>query len=171
MEIPQGSGQRLGDIDAITQQLSRHKAIDEPVVQLHRIIYVNRGENIRRKHYISSFTGFTFDKNSKEAESTKARMDKLERTLLVQICHILHLQINGTKNDIIQRIFDFLMKPSSSLCTGHGPQPKRRSSSAKAKSKSKKRSSTSKPAKVMYLFDFRQAWFVSNTRNLLYHNF
>ncbi|XP_076319206.1 protein DEK-like isoform X2 [Tachypleus tridentatus] len=100
------------------------------------IIIIVQVSEIKRN--IRKFNGFPFTKDSPEFERKKAKLEKPTIAMLKHMCETLDIERSGTKEELIERLMTFLIKPAA---TGKAtPRPKRRSSSkGKGSSKGEKR--------------------------------
>ncbi|XP_076441371.1 protein DEK-like [Babylonia areolata] len=112
VDIPEGKGTKLGECPRIEFKLNQTKAID--LKPLHRLLYNRAGSNMEVKRNIRQFNGFTFTKGDKEYEKRVTSLNKLTLAGLKHVCEVLDIERGGTKSAIVERIMDFLMKPSSS---------------------------------------------------------
>ncbi|KAL8590460.1 hypothetical protein ACOMHN_011673 [Nucella lapillus] len=112
VDIPEGKGTKLGDCPRIEFKLNHIKAID--LKPLHRLLYSKAGTNNEVKKNIRQFNGFTFAKGDKEFEKRVTSLNKFTVAELKHLCEVLDIERGGTKSAIVERILDFLMKPSSS---------------------------------------------------------
>lgn len=76
-------------------------------------------KNIRR------FNGFDFKKDSDEYAKKLSAAQKFELKQLKSICEMLDLEKKGNKEEISERILEFLMEPKDSGKTVGGGRPKR----------------------------------------------
>ncbi|XP_044265247.1 protein DEK isoform X3 [Tribolium madens] len=123
IEIPNGSGTSLGAIPRIDASISRFK--NEDMRLLHKILFKLQGKSTMIKKNIKKFNGFEFKKDSEEYSKKVASMTKCDVKQLKSICEMLDLQKTGTKDDIIERILDFLLEPKDSGKPVGGGRPKR----------------------------------------------
>ena len=77
------------------------------------------------KKNIKKFNGFDFKKDSDEYTKKVASLHKYEVKHLKSVCEMLDLQKTGPKDDIIERILDFLLEPKDSGKAVGGGRPKR----------------------------------------------
>lgn len=113
----------MGNIPRIDASISRFKSDDLKL--LHRILYKTPGKATMIKKNIKKFNGFDFKKDSDEYTKKIANMHKFEVKQLKSICEMLELQKTGTKDDLIEKILDFLIEPKDSGKTATGGRPKR----------------------------------------------
>ncbi|KAJ8926026.1 hypothetical protein NQ315_009881, partial [Exocentrus adspersus] len=119
IEFDGGSGTPLGDIARVDASISRFK--NDDLKLLHRLLFKVPGKNTQIKKNIRKFNGFDFKKDSEEYTKKVAFAHKFETKHLKSICEMLDLTKSGTKDDIIERVMDFLIDPKD---TGRG-RPKR----------------------------------------------
>ncbi|XP_008196366.1 protein DEK isoform X2 [Tribolium castaneum] len=123
VEIPNGSGTSLGAIPRIDASISRFK--NEDMRLLHKILFKLQGKVTMIKKNIKKFNGFEFKKGSEEYSKKVASMTKCDVKQLKSICEMLDLQKTGSKDDIVERILDFLLEPKDSGKPVGGGRPKR----------------------------------------------
>jgi len=144
-KIPEGKGTKLGDIPLIEHNLSRKPW--EIMKTLHMLLYKTLGKQTTGRKDLRQFCGFE-DDDPHEAYRTK-KLNAMTGTELKQFCLILDLERGGNKDDLVQRILDFIKRPKDN--GGKVPESKKKKSSKKgskkSKSKRKSSSSSSKPKK------------------------
>lgn len=69
------------------------------------------------KKNLRIFNGFGFDKNSAEFGKKRDMLNKMVSKELKTICEALNVEKSGTKDELIERILEFLLEPK--------PKPKR----------------------------------------------
>lgn len=136
LHIPEGTGEKLGDCPRIEYQLNQVKAEDLKII--HRTLFDRPGSVAVIKKNIRKFNGFDFDKDDKRFEKKRAQLSKNTIAGLKKMCKILDLERGGSKEDILNKLMDFLLAPKSSGESVPKPKKKRKSGSVKAKSKGKK---------------------------------
>lgn len=141
-EIGEGTGERLGEFPAIEAQIQKKKTDDLKV--FHRVLFNRPGTTVLIKKNIRSFRGFSFSKSSPEFKKKHAALVKLTLANLKDMCSILNLERSGTKEDIVDRILDFLLKPNTET---HSGKKRKSKSKGSAKKKSKKDSTTNSNSK------------------------
>ncbi|KAK2189342.1 hypothetical protein NP493_109g07023 [Ridgeia piscesae] len=112
LDVPEGSGSKLGEIDNIEYQL--RKVHGDDLKPLHRVLYSRAGTTTEVKKNIRKFCGFTFEKNSPEYQKRVQVITKCTMAQLKLMCETLDLERGGTKENIVERLIDFLMSPHSS---------------------------------------------------------
>lgn len=148
-EIPEGSGEKLGECPRIEFQIQKTKT-DELKV-LHRILFNRPGSGNEIKKNLRRFCGFTFTRDSPEYEKKKNNLDKITIPVLKHICEILDLERSGTKEDVIVRLLEFLLcpkpsgkkVPTSKKRVSGGKTEKHKQKSGKEKKISKKKEESS----------------------------
>ncbi|VDI16659.1 protein DEK [Mytilus galloprovincialis] len=146
VDIPEGVGEKLGDIPRVEFQINKFKA--EDLKTLHRVLFGKITAATKVKKNIRLFTGFEFKKDDKEY---KKRRDMLlnrnfHMPMLKVVCEVLDLEKKGTKDEVAERVMAFCMAPKS---TGKKvPQSKKRKrSETKGKGDKKKTKKDSKSSK------------------------
>nr|CAI5824446.1 unnamed protein product [Callosobruchus analis] len=135
IEFAEGKGTALGDIPRIDASISRFK--NDDLKPLHRLLFKVNGKSTLVKKNIRKFNGFNFDKESEEYQKKIGSAQKLDTKQLKSICEMLDLQKSGTKDDIANRIVEFLLEPKDSGKPVDGGRPKR-SAAVKANNKGKR---------------------------------
>lgn len=77
------------------------------------------------KKNIKKFNGFEFAKDDEEYGKKLANAQKFEVKQLKSICEMLDLEKKGNKEEIAERIVEFLMEPKDSGKPVGGGRPKR----------------------------------------------
>ncbi|XP_064383323.1 protein DEK-like [Halichondria panicea] len=137
-----GKGTKLGDIPYTEQYITRHSAVD--LKPLHKLCLDRPGNKLEIKKNLREFSGFTFHKESDQYKKKKASLGKLQKNGLGEFLDILGLHRTGSKEELIERILDFLLEPTD---TGKAPTAKKRKKSSSGSRKPSKTSSGSKKAK------------------------
>lgn len=83
------------------------------------------GKTTLIKKNIRKFNGFDFKKDSDEYSKKIATIQRLEVKQLKSVCEMLDLQKTGNKDEISERILDFLLEPKDSGKPVGGGRPKR----------------------------------------------
>ncbi|ESP05338.1 hypothetical protein LOTGIDRAFT_152179 [Lottia gigantea] len=138
IDIPEGKGEKLGNIAIIEFRINQHKAEDLKV--FHRILFSRTGTANEIKKNIRLFNGFPFEVDDKEY--TK-RMSVLNKATLPQIklmCAVLDIERKGTKVEIVNRLMNFLMKPTDSGKAVPKPKKKKSRTSGEKRKRTKKES-------------------------------
>ncbi|XP_033737269.1 protein DEK-like [Pecten maximus] len=117
-----GAGLKLGDCPRIELQIQKNKADDLKV--LHKYLFGLRGATNTVKKNLRNFNGFSFEKDDKEYEKKTAVLIKYTMTMLRQLCAILDLERQGSKEQVIERLMTFCMAPKDS--GKKVPKPKRK---------------------------------------------
>ncbi|XP_030765269.1 protein DEK-like [Sitophilus oryzae] len=125
LEIDEGSGTALGEIPRIEASIVRFK--NEDLKILHRILFKTEGKTSLLKKNIKKFNGFVFKKDSDDYKKKVDACKKLEVKSLKSLCEMLDLEKKGNKDDITERILDFLLEPKDSGKPVGGGRPKRAS--------------------------------------------
>lgn len=122
-DIPDGSGTQLGEIPRIDASISRFK--NDDLKLLHKLLFNTPGKTTMIKKNIKKFNGFDFKKDSEEYNRKVAAMQKFEVKQLKIICEMLDLEKKGNKEEIAERVIEFLIEPKDSGKPSGGGRPKR----------------------------------------------
>ncbi|CAH1253542.1 DEK [Branchiostoma lanceolatum] len=121
-KIPEGKGTKLGEIERVEWQLQRNKS--EDLKPLHRILFNKGGSATVVKRHIRQFSGFDFEKDSKEYEKKKEQILRYTVAALKYFCDTLDIEKKGNRDELVEKLMEFLMEPVSS---GKAiPQPKKK---------------------------------------------
>jgi len=113
LHVPSGSGVKLGDIPYVEDQLKRHTGMDETLRSLHRILYP--GHPVSKKDVKANlrlFCGLS-DSEEQQVSAMKERFGKWMLSGLKEVCGLFALERSGTKEVVIQRIVEYLKKPTN----------------------------------------------------------
>ncbi|XP_048462644.1 protein DEK isoform X1 [Rhincodon typus] len=132
--IPEGRGTKLGEIERIQYFMGKTKA--EDLKSLHKILYNRPGSLATLKRNIRLFTGFSFESGSEEHKKKEEVLKKNPISVLKVICTVLDLERKGTKDEIVSKILNFLMKPKASGKSLPKPKKKRQKGGKKEHSSS-----------------------------------
>ncbi|XP_078395410.1 protein DEK-like isoform X2 [Cetorhinus maximus] len=132
--IPEGRGTRLGEIERIQYFMGKTKA--EDLKSLHKILYNRPGSLASLKRNIRLFTGFSFESGSEQHKKKEEVLKKNPISVLKVICTVLDLERKGTKDEIVSKILNFLMKPKASGKSLPKPKKKRQKGGKKEHSTS-----------------------------------
>ncbi|GMR56456.1 hypothetical protein PMAYCL1PPCAC_26651, partial [Pristionchus mayeri] len=136
-----GSGTALEDIPFVAHQIDTEKKVID-LRPLYRICYGTPGTIKSLRKELKKFNGFSFVKNSEEYKRKHAVVNKYTRADLSHMRRILGMAPGKSKDDEVQIIMDFLLKPhdegknvpkkgSSRKSVGKTPSKKKVASSAK----------------------------------------
>lgn len=143
IEVLEGSGTPLGDIENVVRALEGLKSADPLTKKVHSLLYGFAGKKTVVKKNIRLFKGIPEDQQ--EAKKTlwteKFKGSNLQ-TELKPICQLFDLEISGTKEAVISRICDFMVNPQSSGKSFKGSVKSVNSASKKKGSKRKTPSDT-----------------------------
>lgn len=123
LEVPAGNGIALGDIPRIDASISRFK--NDDLKLLHRLLFKTPGKTTMIKKNIKKFNGFDFEKDSDEYMKKLSSVQKFEVKQLKSVCEMLDLEKKGNKEEIAERIVEFLIEPKDSGKPVGGGRPKR----------------------------------------------
>ncbi|XP_064626559.1 protein DEK-like [Lineus longissimus] len=137
LEVPEGSGMKLGDIPRVEHFISKTSSDDCKI--LHRTIYGRPGTVSMVKRNLRKFCGFTFSEDSPEFNKKKSNLAKLQVTELKRVAGILDQERTGSREEIAERCMQFLLNPKDS---GKPiPQKKTRTKGGARKGRKRKRKS------------------------------
>ncbi|CAH1253541.1 DEK [Branchiostoma lanceolatum] len=111
-KIPEGKGTKLGEIERVEWQLQRNKS--EDLKPLHRILFNKGGSATVVKRHIRQFSGFDFEKDSKEYEKKKEQILRYTVAALKYFCDTLDIEKKGNRDELVEKLMEFLMEPVSS---------------------------------------------------------
>ncbi|XP_012939768.1 protein DEK [Aplysia californica] len=140
IQVEEGAGVKLGDIPYIENSLNKTKAID--LKPLHRILFFRPGSNMEIKKNLRQFSGVAQGKDSKDHARRMAALNKMVSAQLKAMCLVLGLERNGTKQDILDRLEEFILKPYDRGVKVPQPKTKKRSRSKTPSSKKAKKVKT-----------------------------
>lgn len=99
----------LGAIALIDANIVKTKM--DALQTLHLIIYEKEGKAPVMKKNLKKFDGFEFEADSDEYKKRLAAAEKMDAKKLAQTAEILELDSKGSKEEVAERIFQFLLKP------------------------------------------------------------
>lgn len=99
-------------IFAVTTMLQGFREDDETMKHLHFLLYNTTGKQGSRKRTIRNFSGYATEAQSKDALRRLVE-NKKRWTLAVlkDICGVLGLEKNGTREEVAKRVADFCSSP------------------------------------------------------------
>lgn len=94
--------------------LEKIKGDDDVVKSLHLLLFGSAGKKLEAKKNIRLFSGFA-DEKSKSEKLAKVIENKKKWTvqLIKDILGLFGLEKTGTRSDLVERMVDYLMAPSS----------------------------------------------------------
>ncbi|KAI5106446.1 protein DEK, partial [Silurus meridionalis] len=107
-----GHGYKLGDIARVNHAIGKLKA--PQLKPLHKILYDRPGAVSSLRKNLRLFNGFSFEIESDSYNKKKEKLQKLPKIQLRTICQILDLEISGTQSVLVDRIMQFIIKPTNS---------------------------------------------------------
>ncbi|KAI5606573.1 protein DEK isoform X1, partial [Silurus asotus] len=107
-----GHGYKLGDIARVNHAIGKLKA--PQLKPLHKILYDRPGAVSSLRKNLRLFNGFSFEIDSDPYNKKKEKLQKLPKIQLRTICQILDLEISGTQSVLVDRIMQFIIKPTNS---------------------------------------------------------
>lgn len=135
MEFEEGKGIPLGQIEGIELAFQKNKS--EELKIIHRLAFGRPGQSYEVKRNLRLFSGYSFDKSDDQYERKRAALAKYPVEVIRQTCEQLSLARSGKKEDLVDRIMEFMLEPSEAAATGRKATPaKRKRSSSGSTSKS-----------------------------------
>ncbi|CAG9764007.1 unnamed protein product [Ceutorhynchus assimilis] len=126
IEFEEGAGTPLGEIPRVEASINRYKS--DELKFLHKLLFKGQATKAMFKKNIRKFNGFSFEKDSDEYKKKIDVLKKSEVKVLKTTCEILDLQKTGNRDEISERVMEFLMEPKDSgKPVGGTGRPKRAS--------------------------------------------
>ncbi|KAG8224618.1 hypothetical protein J437_LFUL005786 [Ladona fulva] len=132
-EIPEGRGTQLGEIPRIEAIIQKSKI--EKLKPLYKVLFRGIGKAVTLKKNIRKFNGFDFKEGSDQHTKKRASLLKMDMASLKGISRSLDLTTGGSREEIVNRLLDFLMEPKQSEKPVKEPKTKRASTSSTKKGK------------------------------------
>jgi len=140
----EGRGTKLGEIPFVAETINKTKA--QELEKTYRCCFGVVGKKTEIKKALRIFSGFPFNEVSDEFEKRKATIQKFENPVLKNICRIFGISAGSKKEDAVNNVLQFCLKPEASGKKTKS-EIKSRRSSTKSKGKGKKKSSSKSPTK------------------------
>lgn len=112
VEIPEGKGIQLGNISLIDANIQKVKA--DNLKPLHKLLFNRLGKATLVKRNIRKFNGFDFDEKSEQYAKKKQVLLKVEVKVLKEMCSILNLKKTKKREELVEDVLNFLIKPEGS---------------------------------------------------------
>lgn len=126
-EVLPGKGKALGDLDNVNENITAVKNSD--LKDVYNMVFARRGKEKEFKRHLRLFSGFPAGTDrAKRLEN----MGRFFLPALKEACRIFGLERGGTKEEIAERLVEWLQKPS-----GKGGKKKSLTPGKKAKTPSK----------------------------------
>ncbi len=151
-EIPAGNGITLGDNEYFCHELGKIKADSEFIKHMHRLLFGTVSNKQDAKKRIRQFSGFP-DGTNREDKIAEVTGKKQHWTIALLKIAVggFGLEKGGNRDVIIERLIDYLMKPSETK-SASSSTGKRKSSSATTKGKTAKKVKISRPPSAYQLY-------------------
>ncbi|ELU14625.1 hypothetical protein CAPTEDRAFT_134237 [Capitella teleta] len=107
--IKEGRGARLGEIPYVEAQLN--KVVGAELKPLHKLLFGRIGAVTEVKRNIKRFNGYEFEKDSADYQKKLAILKASTLAGLKGLSQTLGLERSGTKDVLMERIMEFLLKP------------------------------------------------------------
>lgn len=118
--IANGNGEKLGSINYFTSMLSKLKGDHDLLKAFHRLLYGSIGDNVKRKSNIKNFSGFGDADNETAMANRKGKLATAKvwtMPALKELSTLLGQEKSGTKEQVVDRIMNFLSSPSKEKMT------------------------------------------------------
>ncbi|KAJ3081471.1 hypothetical protein HK102_002322 [Quaeritorhiza haematococci] len=109
VRIPEGKGVALKEIPHILEEIDKRTSSDDILSGFHTLIW-GRLTHKHLKQDLRQFCGFDI-KSEKEKELIVGKLGRWTMVGLKEFCEVLGLETSGTKDAIMDRIYEFLLKP------------------------------------------------------------
>jgi len=110
ISVKKGQGVILETIPNVLFNLEEHKGGDETLSIVHRLLFGTKGKKSEVKKHIRQFSGLIFD-NEEEKMKYRSRLNNLMNAQLKSALHFFDLPVSGTKEELMERLFSFLLNP------------------------------------------------------------
>jgi protein DEK len=144
--IPKGEGVKLGDISKVVERFQELPRTAPVFTDLHRILFGRPGstKNQKIKENLLEFSGLVY--HNKEAERKKLieKLNNYKLPAIKEICYVLNLERSGGKEEIVNRLIDFLEKPAPQKGSTPSKPSKKRARPSKEKKKKEKKGKVQK---------------------------
>lgn len=153
-----GSGIPLGDVSFFRVATDKLKSDDDTLQQLHSLCYGSVGKATTRKKQLRQFSGFP---NAEDPETRKKLVTRVSGgkkwtvSVLKGCCGVLGVERGGTKDDLAERLVDYLLSPSE--VKGVPAKAKKAKKTKKVKKDKKRKRSDDGPKKLSPYILFSQA--------------
>eukprot|EP00041_Stephanoeca_diplocostata_P024157 m.604980 g.604980 ORF g.604980 m.604980 type:complete len:457 (-) comp22463_c0_seq7:1570-2940(-) len=137
--IKPGNGEKLGDLDNVQYWITRIKAVD--LNQLHYMCFGARGKKLEIKKHVREFSGWPNDLSEADLEKRQAYLQKMSKFELNRLAECLDIGTSGTNASKMEKILEFLKKPTAS-----GKRHPKEIRAAESESKAKKVAKKSRAA-------------------------
>ncbi|KXJ21200.1 protein DEK [Exaiptasia diaphana] len=127
-----GTGDALGTMEVVNHEITQSTAFE--LKPMHKLLFGREGRANEIKKNIRLFNGFKIEEGTKEYENKKFGLEKFTNEGLKRLLEILDLEKKGTREDLKERIFTFLLNPKE---TGRSLKALQKKNEKKAKKKVK----------------------------------
>jgi len=151
--IPDGKGKKLEKIEPVAGEINSRTKNDELLRDIHNIILGRATKKVDVKGNLLEFNGIVYDE-TKTREYWEKKLGSQMKNILRQVCAFFGLNPSGNKEEICDRLLDFLEKPKDTGETfeiPHDPSKKRKAASrdhSSSRSRSRSRSPVKKKQKT-----------------------
>ncbi|VDP74474.1 unnamed protein product [Echinostoma caproni] len=116
-----GTGTPLGDIPIIEAAFRKNKPIN--LKGLHTIIYGRPGAATEIRSNLRKFRGFGFTEGSEVYKKKVTQIQNRSTSELREALRILNLEVSGTRDQLTDRLLEFLLHPKAQMVKYKGKLP------------------------------------------------
>eukprot|EP00002_Diphylleia_rotans_P039231 TRINITY_DN9058_c0_g1_i1.p1 TRINITY_DN9058_c0_g1~~TRINITY_DN9058_c0_g1_i1.p1 ORF type:complete len:430 (+),score=133.69 TRINITY_DN9058_c0_g1_i1:73-1362(+) len=120
--IQTGKGKELSSIEKVVENVRNTSRNSEILMDLHKFLYGRAASVAKIKDNILKFSGFVYQNEEKEREKYIIRLSKFTRPAVVEFVELFALDKNGTKDELVERVIDFLENPQPNGTTKVTPK-------------------------------------------------
>jgi len=134
--IKKGKGTKFENIDPIAAQIKKRAKSDDLLQTLHTIVYGKASKDTDVKENLSKFSGLVYEDDEKGRKALENKLNGYMLRPLRAIAALLGQDPEGDREEIVERIANFLEKPKDFEKTYPipGEKKKRKRSSSRSKS-------------------------------------
>jgi len=161
--IPKGKGKKLEDCDNVAKEINNRLRSDDLLRTVHQVLLGRVNKKTALKDNLLAFNGVVYE-DSKGREKLEQKLERLTVRTLKELCAFFGQDPDGTRDELVPRLADFLEKPKPSDTTysyasvgskkraRSASSSRGRSSSPAKKRKTKKDPNAPKKARSSYIF-------------------
>jgi len=156
--VPKGKGKKLGDCENLASEIKKRTKSDDLLKTIHTIALGKPGKTTNIKENLEKFNGIVYDSKF-QRKNLESKLFLYTMRLLKDVAAMFGVDPEGKREELVEKIADFLEKPHQSdkhyhiskSSAGKG-KAKGRSSSQKPRKKRKKDPNAPKRALSSYMF-------------------